>query len=117
MLLVFSLSASLLAVAAARCRAMARESRRAQAVALAESGVAALQAALAAGASPAPVEGTLATGAYSARVTRSGAGEVTLRAVGQPAPLLGEMIVANLEVTLARRGREWQVVAWREART
>ncbi len=114
MLLIFSLSASVLAVSAARCRALARESRRAQAIALAESAVAAEQAALGAGRPAGDVSGSLATGHYSARVSRAGGGQVALTAVGRASPLLGEAVAATLEVTLARRAAGWKVIAWRE---
>jgi Tfp pilus assembly protein PilX len=112
MLLIAALAGSLLTVSAARCRAIGRESRRAQALALAESAVAAVQARLAAGSPAAPASGALATGQYSAQVMPSASGGVTVVATGRAQPLLGETVAAQLEVTLARRG--WQVVAWRE---
>lgn len=114
MLLIAALAGSLLAVSAARCRAIGRESRRAQALALAESAVAAVHAKLGAGSPAAPASGALSTGQYSAQVTPSAGGGVTLLATGRARPLLGETVAAQLEVTLARRGRGWQVVAWRE---
>ncbi len=113
MLLVFSLCGTMLAVAAARARASAREARRAQAMALAESAVAATQVALAAG-EPASVCGALSTGQYSSQVTQAG-GQARVRAVGRAKPLLGEAVTIALDVTLARRGAGWEVIAWRES--
>jgi Tfp pilus assembly protein PilX len=114
MLLLFSLTGSLLALTAARCRAIARESRRAQALALAESAVAAAQVGLAAGELPSSLSGALATGRYSARVTRIGDGRVVVRAVGEPRSLVGGAGAVMVETTLARRGGRWRVSAWRE---
>ena len=114
MLLVFSLGASLVAVSAARCRAIARESRHAQALALAESAVVAAQAALLSGGPAASVSGSLATGEYSAQVTKSGGGQLVVRGAGRARPLLGEAMAAAVEVTLVRRGSTWSVAAWRE---
>ena len=114
MLFLFSLVASLLGVAAARARAVAREARRAQALALAESAVVAAQAQLDAGRPAAPVTGSLPTGSYAAEVHTAGGGEVRLAAVGRARPLLGEAVEVRIEVTLARRGAEWSVIAWQE---
>ena len=114
MLLLFSLTGSLLALAAARCRAIARESRRAQALALAESAVAVTQARLAAGQLSSSISGTLATGRYSAQVTRTGDGRAMVRAVGKPRALVGGAGIVVIETTLARRGGRWRISAWRE---
>jgi Tfp pilus assembly protein PilX len=114
MLAVFSLAGSLLAVAAARCGAIARESRRAQALALAESAVAVAQARLTAGQPPSPVSGSLSTGRYSATAVATGPGRVVVEAVGEPPPLVGRPVTVTVETTLVRRGEHWRVWAWRE---
>lgn len=114
MLLLFSLTGSLLALAAARCRAIARESRRAQALALAESAVAEAQARLA-GSQPAlSVSGELSTGRYSATIARPEDGRAVVRAVGQPLALVGGAGTVTIETTLTRRGGRWRMTAWRE---
>jgi hypothetical protein len=114
LLLTFSLVGSLLAVAAARCRAIARESRRAQALALAESAVSVAQARLAAGQLLSPVSGALATGRYSAQVTRTESGRVVVKAVGTPLALVGGTGTVTIEATLARQGGRWRISAWQE---
>jgi type II secretory pathway pseudopilin PulG len=114
MLVVFALAGSLLAVAAARCGSIARESRRAQALALAESAAAVAQAKLTAGQPPSPVAGSLSTGRYSATIVSSGPGRIVVKAVGDPRPLVGGPVSVAIETTLTRRGERWQVAAWRE---
>jgi len=114
MLLVFSLAGSMLAVAAARCGAIARESHRAQALALAESAVAIAQVGLAGGEPAAPIAGSLSTGRYSASVTRTGDGRVVVKAVGEPPALVGGPATVTIEATLVRQGGRWRISAWRE---
>ena len=116
LLLTFSLVGSLLAVAAARCRAIARESRRAQALALAESATAVAQARLASGQALSPLSGALSTGRYRATVTRTGDGRVIVRAVGEPLALVGGVGVTTIETTLVRQGRRWCISAWQEVK-
>jgi Tfp pilus assembly protein PilX len=101
MLLTFSLVGSLLAVAAARCRAIARESRRAQALALAESAVSVAQARLAAGQPLSPV-------------TRTERGRVVVKAMGTPLALVGGTGTVTIQATLARQGGRWRISAWQE---
>jgi hypothetical protein len=112
MLFVLTVVTSLLAVTAARARAVAREARRAQALALAESAVAVVQAQLASGTPAAAAAGTLATGSYAAQVQTTNGVQVT--ATGTALPLLGESAVVRIEVSLMRGGDGWQLSGWRE---
>jgi len=114
MVVMLSLAGSLLAVAAARCGSIARETRRAQGLALAESAVAVAQVKLATGQPVSAIGGSLSTGRYSATVAASEAGRVVVRAVGEPPPLVGRPVRVTIETTLVRRGKGWQVWAWRE---
>jgi hypothetical protein len=112
MLFVLTVVTSLLAVTAARARAVAREARRAQALALAESAVAAVQAQLASGVPAASVAGRLATGSYAAEVVTTNGVQVT--GTGTALPLLGESVVVRIEASLRRGGGGWQLSGWRE---
>jgi len=114
LLLVFSLAASLLAVAGARCNALAKDARRAQALALAESAIAALQARLNAGNVATPLGGVLSTGSYSASAEQAGKGRVKVSAGGKALPLLGRTVEVKIKATLIRKAGRWQMIAWEE---
>jgi Tfp pilus assembly protein PilX len=113
MVFVLTLGASLMAVAAARSTAVARESRRAQGLALAESAVVQAQAGLSAGRTQ-PVAGSLATGDYDATVVTQGDGRVRIVAVGRPRPLVGKQLEVKIETVLVKAGNAWRVEDWRE---
>ena len=112
LLLVFSLAASLLAIASARCTAITKESRRAQTLALAESAIAAIQTNFKNG--QYNVQGTLATGSYAAQAKMATNDRVNVTATGKALPLIGKTVSVQLNVTLARQGNHWKVIRWQE---
>jgi Tfp pilus assembly protein PilX len=114
MLLIFSLATSLLAVAGARCNALARDSRRAQALALAESAIADLQAKLNMGKFTPLVKGELSTGSYSATAERSSEGRVSVMAVGKARPLIDRAVEVKIKATLTRKAGHWYMTDWEE---
>lgn len=116
MIVLTSLTASMLALSVARCDALGRETRRAQALALAESAVAALHAELHAGRAPSPVEGSLPTGRYVGTVERAEKGQLVLTASGYPLAITGRPVEVTIETTLVRHDGRWRIVAWQEVR-
>lgn len=114
MIVLMSVASSMVALAAARCSALARETRHAQGLALAESGVAALCAEVGAGQAPSLVEGSLPTGRYLATVERAEVGRLVLTASGHPRALRGRSADVTIQATLVRQEGRWRMVAWRE---
>jgi hypothetical protein len=114
MLVLTSLASSMLALAAARCSALGRETRRAQGLALAESAVAAFCAEVDAGRAPSQLEGSLPTGRYLATAERADEGHLVLTASGHPLALRGRPVDVKIEATLVRQDGHWRIVAWQE---